>query len=371
MSDLDISHSRIGLIGALFYLSYTLIQFPAGFLADVFGASRIIVAGGVISALSNLIFGVGNSLLKLAASQCLNGLGQGCGFTPIIKIIDQHFPVSQRARALGLVLTSTAFFNVAAFYIAGLIGQAFGWRTVFFSAGLVFIPVLAFFSGTMKASESEKLDNGRKTNALNPVSAENFRIIRSQVLSKKMCLLSLGFFCLCYITYGNLAWLPSFLFETYNLSLSHAGLLAALYPLAGIISRPLGGYVSDVHFNGRRKQTVLVGWAAVLVSTVILTRIDSFAVNICIIFLIGFFDNFIGPLFFAWVLDMVPGRHAGSGAGTLQFFGHIGTVLSIYFSGLIIDHFHSYRPFFVVLSLISIVGIISIWLIDEKKENFS
>ena len=46
MSDLDISHSRIGLIGALFYLSYTLIQFPAGFLADVLGLQGLLLPAG-------------------------------------------------------------------------------------------------------------------------------------------------------------------------------------------------------------------------------------------------------------------------------------------------------------------------------------
>lgn len=46
MSDLDISHARIGFIGASFYVCYTLIQLPAGYLSDLFGARRIIVAGG-------------------------------------------------------------------------------------------------------------------------------------------------------------------------------------------------------------------------------------------------------------------------------------------------------------------------------------
>ena len=371
MADLEITHSRIGLVGALFYLTYTLIQLPAGFLADTFGATRIIVAGGTISALANLLFGFGNRLLHLVLSQCLNGLGQGCGFTTIIKIIDRHFPVSQRARALGLVMTSTAFFNVAAFYIAALIGEMFGWRTVFFSAGLLFIPVLVFFAWAMKTLDPEKREKGKTLNTPKPGSAENVKSLSRHVLSKKMVLLSLGFFCLCYITYGNLVWLPSFLFETYHLSLPAAGLLAALYPLAGIVSRPLGGYVSDVHFKGKRRQTVLAGWGAVLVSTMLLIHIDNFAVNICLIFIIGFFDNFVGPLFFAWVLDMVPDRHAGSGAGTLQFFGHIGTVLSIYISGLIIDGFHSYRPFFLVLSVVSLTGVIAIWMIDEPKEKYS
>lgn len=371
MSDLDISHARIGLIGALFYVFYTMFQLPAGYLSDLFGARKVIFAGGLISAFSNIVFSFGSGLWHLASSQCLNGLGQGCGFSPIIKIIDQHFSFSQRGRALGLVMTSTAVFNVAAFLLAGYIGQTFGWRSVFWSAPLVFIPVLILFKMVIKAPS---VDNPSKaveaeSNDRKAVKNKSFVGINNHIFSRKMFFLSIGFFCLCYITYSNLIWLPSFLFESYDMSLVQAGFLAALYPLAGVISRPLGGYISDVLFKGKRKQTILIGLFVILISTLLLSRIKDFNINIYFIILIGFFDNLIGPLFFAWMLDMVPYNHSGSGAGALQFFGHTGTVCSIYFSGIILDVFHSYRPVFMILSAISILGIMSIWVISESGKQ--
>jgi sugar phosphate permease len=371
MSDLDISHARIGLIGALFYVFYTIFQLPAGYLSDLFGARKVIFAGGLISAFSNIVFSFGSGLWYLASSQCLNGLGQGCGFSPIIKIIDQHFSFSQRGRALGLVMTSTAVFNVAAFLLAGYIGQTFGWRSVFWSAPLVFIPVLILFKMVIKAPSVDKPSKAAEaeSNDRKAVKNKSFSRINNHIFSRKMCFLSIGFFCLCYITYSNLIWLPSFLFESYDISLVQAGFLAALYPLAGVISRPLGGYISDVLFKGKRKQTILIGLFVILISTLLLSRIKDFNININFIILIGFFDNLIGPLFFAWMLDMVPYNHSGSGAGALQFFGHTGTVCSIYFSGIILDVFHSYRPVFMILSAISILGIISIWLISESGEK--
>lgn len=371
MSDLGISHARIGLIGALFYVFYTMFQLPAGYLSDLFGARKVIFAGGLISAFSNIVFSFGSGLWHLASSQCLNGLGQGCGFSPIIKIIDQHFSFSQRGRALGLVMTSTAVFNVAAFLLAGYIGQTFGWRSVFWSAPLVFIPVLILFKMVIKAPSVDKPSKAveAESNDRKAVKNKSFAGINNHIFSRKMFFLSIGFFCLCYITYSNLIWLPSFLFESYDMSLVQAGFLAALYPLAGVISRPLGGYISDVLFKGKRKQTILIGLFVILISTLLLSRIKDFNINIYFIILIGFFDNLIGPLFFAWMLDMVPYNHSGSGAGALQFFGHTGTVCSIYFSGIILDVFHSYRPVFMILSAISILGIISIWVISESGKK--
>jgi len=153
------------------------------------------------------------------------------------------------------------------------------------------------------------------------------------------------------------------------MSLVQAGSLAALYPLTGLISRPLGGYISDVVFKGKRKQTILIGLFVILISTLLMSRIEAVNINIYFVIVIGFFDNLIGLLFFAWMLDLVPNNRSGSGAGALQFFGHMGTVLSIYFSGIAVDLFQSYRPFFMILSGISILGIISIGLICESEEN--
>jgi len=367
MSDLGISHARIGLVGASFYAFYTLMQLPAGYLSDLFGARKVIVAGGVVSAFSNMLFSFGGGLIHLISSQCLNGLGQGCGFSPIVKIIDQHFPISQRGRALGLAMTSTAFFNVAAFFLASYIGQTYGWRTVFWSASLVFVPILIIFSMVVTTPHSSE-ENARLITS-KATKKKSFFEINKQIFSMNMCLLGMGFFCLCYITYSNLIWLPSFLFESYDMSIVHAGFFAALYPLSGVVSRPLGGYISDVIFKGKRKKTIMIGLFAIFVSTVLLTQIEDFRINIYLIITIGFFDNLIGPLFFAWMLDLVPCNRTGSGAGVLQFIGHTGTVLSVYFSGIAIDAFQSYRPFFMILSVFSILGIISILLISESGEK--
>lgn len=375
MSDLGISHARIGLIGASFYVFYTIAQFPAGYLSDLVGARKIIFVGGLISASANVMFSFGNGLTHLISAQCLNGLGQGCGFSPIIKIINQHFPFNQRARVLGLVMTSTAVFSVAVFFLAGYIGQTYGWRAAFWSASLVFVPILVIFRmgikvpATLSAKPKPGMVDDVESDSPEAMRKGFFVQLNKQVLSRNFCFLGLGFFCLCYITYSNLIWLPSFLFESYDMTIVQAGLLAALYPLAGIISRPLGGYISDVVFKGQRKQTVLIGLVVILLSTVLLSRIEQFNINIYFIITIGFFDNLIGPLFFAWMLDLVPYHLSGSGAGALQFIGHVGTVFAIYFSGIAVDFFQSYRPFFLILSVLSIIGIISISLISESGDK--
>jgi NNP family nitrate/nitrite transporter-like MFS transporter len=79
-----------------------------------------------------------------------------------------------------------------------------------------------------------------------------------------------------------------------------------MYPAAGIIARPLGGYLSDVTFGGRRRPLLLIGLFFILLSTVLLASTKHLGWAVILIVCVGFFDQLICTLFFALELDMLP-----------------------------------------------------------------
>ena len=58
MESLSIGAAELGLLGAFFYYSYTLMQLPAGFLLDRFGVKKIISFSAFISAVGVLLFSI-------------------------------------------------------------------------------------------------------------------------------------------------------------------------------------------------------------------------------------------------------------------------------------------------------------------------
>lgn len=369
MEDLKLSHAQVGLISTFFFAFYAAAQFPAGYLSDILGPRKIITLGGTISALANFLFGAGSSLFYLIGVQSLNGFGQGGGFGPSVKLLNNWFPESQRGRALGTYVTCVCIFTILAYALGGYLGKTFGWRAAFWTVPIILLSVLFVYwvvvadhpdGNTVQSFQYRPPEPAEK-------SSENTNRLIVILSNRDMRMACLGFCCVMYIRYGILIWLPAYLYESYGLSVVTASLLAGVYPMAGLVASPLGGYLSDVTFGGRRKLLLLIGLSFVLLSTIFLASAGRLKWAMILIAGVGFFEQLIAPLFFALELDLIPPELAGTGAGFLEAGGHLGSMCAMLFSGLLVDVFGSYNPVFLVLSIVAAGGISAVLFVRERK----
>lgn len=368
MEDLALSHTQVGLVSTLFLVFYSAAQFPVGYLSDRFGPRIVITTGAVISVAANIFFSFGNGLLYLTGLQSLNGLGQGGGWVPGVKLLNNWFSRAERGRILGLFGTCEPVFIVLAYILAGCLGKLFGWRSVFPILAMVLLPVSFLYWRIVADRPDRPGTEGFQPRTGTPAEKSSSRAHLHVILSHQgVRMACVGFFGLLYISYCNLVWLPTYLYESYGLSVAKSGLLASLYPLAGLVARPLGGYLSDVTFNGRRKPLILTGMSCILLSTAFLAGTDRLGWAMILIIIIGFFDQLITPLFFALGLDLLPPELAGSGAGYLSAWGHLGSMVAMFLSGALVDRFGSYQPVFIALSILAAIGIAATLRIDEGK----
>jgi len=369
IDDLKISHTQIGLISGFFFAFYAAAQFPAGYLSDILGSRKIIAIGGLISALANFFFSAGSGLFYLMGAQSLNGLGQGSCFGPSVKLLNNWFPEAERGRALGTYVTSASVFAVLAYAIAGYLGKTFGWRAAFWLAPGILLSVLLVY--WVVVDDHPDGNNVQSFPSKSQEPADKSLGNRSRLFiilsNKDVRMACLGFSCLMYNRYCILMWLPAYLHESYGLSVVSAGLLAGAYPMAGLVGSPLGGYLSDVPFGGRRKPLLLIAFSFISLLTLFLTGADRLGWALILIAGVGFFEQLIAPLFFALELDLLPSELTGAGAGFLEAGGHLGSIIAMFLSGLIVDQFHSYKPVFLVLSLLACTGIVTVLLVGESK----
>jgi len=360
MEDLKLSHAQVGLISALFFALYAAAQLPAGYLSDILGPKRIITFGSVISALANFFFSAVSSMFYLIGAQSLNGLGQGGGWGPSVKLLNNWFPESERGRALGAFCTSVSIFTVLAYVLAGYLGETFGWRAAFWTTPMILLSVVFVFWMVIddhpgRPPEPDGANSGNRNRLIAILSNKDLRMV------------CFGFSCLNYISYCNLVWVPAYLHESYSLSVITASLFAGMYPAAGIIARPLGGYLSDVTFGGRRRPLLLIGLFFILLSTVLLASTKHLGWAVILIVCVGFFDQLICTLFFALELDMLPSELAGTGAGFVDAGGHLGSMSAMFISGLLVDLFSSYKPMFFALSILACIAVVAVLRIRERK----
>jgi sugar phosphate permease len=369
--EFNFSHTQVGLITSFFFAFYCISEIFLGYLSDIFGPRKIITFGGVVSAIANFFFSTGAGISHFIVAQSLNGFGQGGGWGPSVKLLNNWFPKRKIGRVLGIYATSMSLFTVLTYALAGYLGNTFGWRAVFriFPALLILVMLVywIFVRDHPAGNEVEKFQP-QSINKVDKLFANRNRFI--VVLSNNnIRLAAVAFGCLVYTSYTILIWVPTYLYETYGLSVVKAGLLTSLYPALGLLARPLGGYLSDVTFGGRRKPLLMIGFVIILFSTLSLTIVVRLKLAMSLILCVGFFDQLIITLFFALLIDILPAEFTGTGASLINAVGHVGSVIAMFFSGLLVDAFHSYRPVFLTLAVLAGIAIISLWQIHES-ENY-
>lgn len=131
------SAGGVALLASLFLYLYGVMQWPAGLLADRFGAVRTILAGGGVLTLGALLFPFAQCLTMLYAARVLVGLGSSLMFICLIKFLVSFFAAGHFAVLLGISLSVG--------YAGGLVGtlpfdlavHVWGWRQSLAAVALI------------------------------------------------------------------------------------------------------------------------------------------------------------------------------------------------------------------------------------------
>src|SRR5579863_1336359 len=130
-ADLGLSPAAIGFAAGFFPWGYIVLQIPAGRLAGVWSAKRVILIQLVLWSAVALSTAFVNSGTELIINRFALGLAEGGVLTGTIVLIRAWFTRAERARANTLFLLSLAIGPVVANPISGLVLTYFDWRTMF------------------------------------------------------------------------------------------------------------------------------------------------------------------------------------------------------------------------------------------------
>ena len=140
--DLQTTSSLANLIAVITQVGYALgllFIVPTG---DLFSRRKIIVVCMVIAALMTTTIGLSDNIYIIWAASLLMG---ACSIVPqlFIPIAGQFSRPENKARNMGYVLSGLLIGILAARVVSGMIGEWFGWRMMYYIAGVVMIMCLA------------------------------------------------------------------------------------------------------------------------------------------------------------------------------------------------------------------------------------
>lgn len=346
--DLALTYTMSGALMSAYFAGYTLGQIPWGFMADRHGSRRVMVLSILGIASSTVLFGFSQGFWQAVGTRFLAGvLGAGI-FVPGVRLVSGWFQPNARGTALGILSIGGSTGLILASWATPLMAPSLGWRGAMELSG-----ALGILSTTvMWLTIRDKSVDGSASLDLSGMA--------DVVLSRSFWVLALVQMVRLGTNYAFIAWLPLLLREEFGLSLVSAGAAFSLFNLAGMVSNPLGGLVSD---RIGERSVLAASFVALGVGAFLFRGVSEGALMYLLLLVLGWFINFVRSPSFAILPKLYGVERAGKVSGMQNTFASIGALVLPFLLGYIRDATASYSAGWTILSLLLVsVGALTLLL---------
>lgn len=369
-SSLAISDTQMGLIFGSFWFAYALFEIPGGWMGDRFGArltlTRIVLAWSLFMAMT----GAATGFISLFAYRFLFGVGEAGAYPNMARVQSRWFPLSERARAAGLLWLTARFGAAFAPIIFGTMTRAIesakasnslglagslatipAWRLAFFVSGAFgLVWCAAFFwwfrddpaqKPSVSPDELEYIETGRGQTEFNHrMSARHWnRLFTSPSLWAIAVYYACGGFGWSFF----MSWMPRYMKEVQGVTFQGSEWSTALPFICGGIACFAGGVLSDalVKATGwRRFGRAIFPIGGCLIAAAAMLAIPyahtASSATLCMCIASAAYD-FGQAASWASIVD-IGGRYAGVAAGFINI-GCLGNALQPYIGAHLFDRF--------------------------------
>lgn len=232
-----------GVLNSAFFWSYALLQIPAGWVVDRYGAKLPYAVGFLFWSLTSAATGLIQSIGQLISVRLMVGVGESVTTSASLRWIRFNCEEKERGFATGILFAGTKFGAAAGIPLAALLISRWNWRAMFAILGLGGLVWLVFWlalvrKDLVKKDRAEKLASEPSAEA----PPEDFLFwMRTPV----MWGIILGTFAYNYFIYFCLTWLPAYFVESKHLSLNSMSIYT-MFSFGGMAIVGIGaGWLAD------------------------------------------------------------------------------------------------------------------------------
>jgi MFS transporter, ACS family, hexuronate transporter len=386
IKDLGLSNTEFGGIATFFLLAYTISQSLSGKLYDHIGIKKGFMVSIVVWSLAAMAHGFAVGIKSLSFFRFVLGLGEAGNWPGAAKTVSEWFPARERAFGMAIFNSGAAIGSIVATPIIGGLTIYFGhWQPTFLITGALGFVWLLIWWFVYDSPEQHKWLTKEEYELIHSDN-EKEEISASQTKKK-----SLGWFKLLTFrqTWGivlarflvdpvwwlYITWLPLFLNQVYHFDLKQIAIFAWVPYVAADAGSLLGGWFSGFligrgwSINAARK--AVIAFAALLMPAGILAAFTTnpmVALALIGVVLFGFqvWINNVQTL----PSDFFPKNAVGSVAGLGGTGAGIGSMIFIFTTGWVVDHF-SYTPILVAAGLLAPIGTVVLFILSGKIQKIS
>ena len=159
--ELNLSDTTLAIINSSFFWGYAITQVLGGWFADKYGGKMVLLTAVAGWSLFTIIvpFAVSQGLALFIFSRILLGAAEGVGFPAVHSILGKWIPINERSRAVSIVTAFSYLGAILSSVVASALLKPYGWRSVFYSFGIIGMLWCVPWLYYAKNAPSEALDS--------------------------------------------------------------------------------------------------------------------------------------------------------------------------------------------------------------------
>ncbi len=350
-ASLGITYAQAGALISAYLVAILLFQLPAGYVIDRRDPRSLIILATVAVLVLSVVIYLVPTYTVLLALRFVAGIPVAFIFVPSAFLVSRAFSETP-GRAVGLFLSGPPAGTALGTLLGPAVAAAFGWPAVYVAFTLpwiVLLPLFAYFARDLPPQQTE------------PFTTKDYvEAFRNRELWKVGAVFACSY--AAYIFYS--AWSPTYLEHNGVTAPALLGLLSAAIPAAGIVSRPIGGDLSEKRFRRDKRRVPLLAFGLLAAVSVAVPFLGLGAAPLLIAG--GFLAQFPFSVYYVLSAQIMPPRFTGSAYALMNTVSLIGGAISPGLAGYLLDASGSFLAPFLMITLAAVVGLVLIVLTRER-----
>ena len=356
--ELGLNASKSGLLMSMFFIGYTLMQFPSGWLSDKIGPKKVLLISIGTILIATIFFGFVSTLVLLMVIRLISGLGHAGVPTSSAKVVANNIHPKQKMFIQSLILSTSGIGGILAFTLGSTLINM-NWRYAYYGLAILYavsiLMILFFFP------KEKRVPNVKQENKI-PISVV-FK-------DKNVFILFAALLFLNIVLYGYVSWLPSFFGINYGFDLKEISIILSINAILMSVGALSSSLMVDKVFKGNNKLFALISVIVCALACIVFALAGSLVVSIIMMFIFTLASNATFVTLFSWPHKLIEQEVIGSSIAIINIGSTFGGFLSPIITGYLITTFGgSYNVAFIAMGISAFICGLIILFVRTKPNT--
>ena len=333
---IPMSDAEFGLLTAVFLWVYGIFSPFAGYLADRYSRSRVILFSLFVWSLVTWMTSYATSFNELLLTRALMGISEACYIPAALALIMDYHKGPTRSIATGIHMAGIMLGQSLGF-VGGWLAENHSWNYAFSLFGIFGVCYAVAMVFLIKDAPKDQTISSTEQQ----VKVNFFASLKVLFANRSFIFILIFFGLISIVGWLIVGWLPTYFQEKFNLSQTQAGIYSTGYVFtAAIFGVLFGGFVTDMWSKRNNKARIYMPFIGLCIAApaIFLTNY-SFLLSLSVICFIiyAFCKSFVDTNTMPILSMVIDKKYRATGYGILNFCGTIVGGLGLYFGGALRD----------------------------------